>query len=382
MFLYYSLALFVLCALVTLYLIPKIISVVQYKHLMDKPNERSSHGVATPSLGGIAFFIVLVIALSFNNYYDEFGVSMSILPGLTVLFFLGLKDDLIVLSAKTKLLGQIVACLFILQNSNFEINTLHGFLGIYEIPMWFAILMGLFLMLAIINSFNLIDGIDGLAGSIAIIIFIFFAFVFRALDFKFMFLSAICMIGIMIGFLYFNLSKRSKIFMGDTGSMQVGFIIAVMTVRLLAAKETTGNQLPFESSFKPIVLIALLIVPIYDATRVFIMRIFKGKSPFSANRDHFHHLLIDAFNLSHRKASFLIALFNILFLGLILLAMQELSIEGLIVLIAFFLALMTFCCVRLERQINRNLEKADKESDLQKKLIKPSIFNLISKNRA
>lgn len=379
MFFYYCLALFIGCLLSTFYLIPKIISVVQFKHLMDKPNKRSSHFVATPSLGGIAFFIVFVISLSFNNYYDQFHVSMSILPGLTVLFFIGLKDDLMVLSPKTKLLGQVLACSFVLLNSQFVIHNFHGFLGIYEIPFWLGILISLIVMLGIINSFNLIDGIDGLAGSIAIIIFIFFAGVFRTIDFKFMFLSSISMIGILIGFLCFNLSKRKKIFMGDTGSLQVGFIIAFMTLRLMATDETALHQLPFESSCKPLVLLGLLIVPVYDAGRVFTMRILKGKSPFSANRDHFHHLLIDAFKLSHRRASFLIALFNVSFLGIILLILQEFSISAVIFLILCLLILMTFYCVKLEKQINRkhegsNLPRSGKER------INPSVFNLTSEN--
>lgn len=351
MSLYYILVLCAGCLVATSYLIPKIISVVRYKHLMENPNERSSHGTATPSLGGIAFFIVFVISLSFNNYFDEYQVSMSILPGLTVLFFLGLKDDLVVLSARMKLLGQCVACLFILQNPHFQLNNLGGFLGIFEIPLWISIPMGLFLMLAIINSFNLIDGIDGLAASIATIIFIFFAWVFNAIHLNFMFLTAISMIGILIGFLYFNLSPTKKIFMGDTGSMQIGFIIAIMTMRFLAANETNLGHLPFQSSFKPLIVFVLLIVPVYDAVRVFIMRILKGKHPFTPSRDHFHHLLIDGFNLSHWKGSFIIVLFNVFFLGISLFVMHRFSVVELILLILCFLVLMTIFCVKLERMV-------------------------------
>ncbi len=362
MFYYYCILLFVTCIVATAYLIPKIISVVQFKHLMDKPNERSSHGVATPGLGGIAFFIVFVISLSFNNYYDGFHVSMSILPGITVLFFLGLKDDLVVLSPKTKLLGQVVACMFVLVNESFTFNNLHGFLGIYEIPLWVGVLGGLFLMLGIINSFNLIDGIDGLAASIAIIILSFFAVIFGVLDFRFSFLSSLSMIGIMIGFLFFNLSKRKKIFMGDTGSLQVGFIIAVMTMRLMTASEGQLNHLPFDSSYNPVVLIALLIVPLYDAFRVFTLRILKGKSPFSADRDHFHHLLIDAFKISHWKASCVIATFNIFFLGIILLILREFSIVAVCFVILFFLVLLTVYSIKLKKRIIGKLEKEENEA--------------------
>lgn len=362
MFLYYSILLFVTCIVATAYLIPKIISVVQYKRLMDKPNQRSSHFIATPSLGGIAFYIVFVISLSFNNYYDEFHRSMSILPGITVLFFLGLKDDLVVLSPRTKLLGQVVACTFILINEGFEFTNLHGFLGIYEIPLWLGILGGLFLMLGIINSFNLIDGIDGLAASIAIITLTFFAIIFGLLGFKFSLLSCLSMIGIMIGFLFFNLSKSKKIFMGDTGSMQVGFIIAVMTIRLMSANAGQLKYLPFDSSYNPIVLIALLIVPLYDAVRVFTMRVLNGKSPFSPDRDHFHHLLIDAFKISHWKATFVIATFNIFFLGIILLILREFSIGAVCFVILGFLVLITVYSIKLKKRIISKLEKEENEA--------------------
>ena len=362
MFLYYSILLFVTCIVATVYLVPKIISVVQYKRLMDKPNQRSSHYIATPSLGGIAFYIVFVISLSFNNYYDDFNVSMSILPGMTILFFLGLKDDLVVFSPRTKLLGLVVACMFVLVNESFAFNNLHGFLGVYDIPLWLGILGGLFLMLGIINSFNLIDGIDGLAASIAIVTLTFFAIIFAVLGFRFSFLSSISMIGIMIGFLFFNLSKSKKIFMGDTGSMQVGFIIAVMTMRVMTASEGQLKHLPFDSSYNPIVLIALLIVPLYDAGRVFTLRILKGKSPFSADRDHFHHLLIDAFKISHWKASLVIATFNIFFLGIILLILREFSIGAVCVVILVFLVLMTIYSVKLKKRIVSNLENKESKA--------------------
>jgi UDP-GlcNAc:undecaprenyl-phosphate/decaprenyl-phosphate GlcNAc-1-phosphate transferase len=343
---------------------------------MDKPNERSSHHVATPSLGGIAFFMVFIISLSFNNFYDKFNISMSILPGLTLLFFLGLKDDLVVLSPKTKLLGQIIACLFILANKHFSLDTLHGFLWIHDIHPVIGLILGLILMLGIINSFNLIDGIDGLAGTIGILIFVFFMLVFSRLNYDFLFLSALSMIGILIGFLFFNLSKNKKIFMGDTGSMQVGFIIAVMTMRLMTFDENKLHHLPFESTDIPPILIALLIVPVYDAARVMVMRILKGQNPFSAHRDHFHHLLIDSFKLSHWKVSLLIASFNLFFLATILIALDKFSLFGAGFIILLAIVLMTVCSLKLEKQIQFKLEK----KELDKKRIRPTVLKAHGRN--
>jgi len=293
------------------YLIPKIRAIVLFKHLMDNPNERSSHKQATPSLGGIAFYILLILSMYFNHSYDTFKVSMSIIPGLTILLFLGLKDDLVVLAPRTKLIGQICASLFILMNIKFEINSLHGFFGIEGIPYWAGLTISLLLMLAVINAFNLIDGIDGLAGSIGIVAFSGFAIVFFYAERYFFSLTCIVMVGILMGFLYYNLSSRKKIFMGDTGSMIVGFMLAVMSIRFLSLDTDSLNRLPFNAVDIPIVIISFLIIPLFDTSRVVIIRLLNGKEPFSPDRNHLHHVLVDAHNISHRRASFFIAVANI-----------------------------------------------------------------------
>ncbi len=308
----HALLVFVASILATAYLVPKIISIVRFKKLMDSPNERSSHISATPSLGGMAFFIVLMIALYFNHRFDTFGVSTSLYPALTILFFLGLKDDLVVLAPKTKLIGQTLSCLFILFNSKFEISTLHGFFGIDEINPWMGFAIGLIVMLAVINAFNLIDGIDGLAASVGIVAFSGFAVVFFSAERYFLFLICLTMVGMLIGFLFFNLSAKNKIFMGDTGSMLLGFMLGAMSVRFLTLDHESINRLPFNAVDIPIVIISFLIVPLFDTGRVFIIRLLNGKGVFSPDRNHLHHVLIDAYKLSHRRASFYIANVNII----------------------------------------------------------------------
>jgi len=302
---------FVVAILATAYLVPKIISIVRFKKLMDNPNERSSHSQATPSLGGMAFFIVLVLSMYFNHPYDSYGVSISIFPALTILFFLGIKDDLVVLAPITKLIGQSAAAFFILANIKFEINSLHGFFGIGEVNQWVGMAVGFFLMLAIINAFNLIDGIDGLASSVGIIAFSGFAVVFFFAERNFFALTAVVMVGILIGFLFFNLSSRNKIFMGDTGSMLVGFMLGMMSVRFLALDYDSLNHLPFNAIDIPIIIISFLIIPLFDTGRVFTLRLLNGKGVFTPDRNHLHHVVIDAYNISHRRASFFIALVNI-----------------------------------------------------------------------
>jgi UDP-GlcNAc:undecaprenyl-phosphate/decaprenyl-phosphate GlcNAc-1-phosphate transferase len=302
---------FVLSVLATAYLVPKIIRIVRFKKLMDNPNERSSHSEATPSLGGMAFFIVLILSLYFNHQYDTYGVAISMYPALTILFFLGLKDDLVVLAPITKLGGQTVASLFILMNPKFGIQSFHGFFGINHIDQWVGIGVGLFIMLAIINAFNLIDGIDGLASSIGIVAFSGFSVVFFFAERYFFGLTSLVMVGILTGFLFFNLSTRNKIFMGDTGSMLIGFMVGVMSMRFLALDSPSLSRLPFNAIDVPIVLASFIIIPMFDSARVFTIRAINRRNPFSADRNHLHHVLIDAYKISHRKASFYIASVNI-----------------------------------------------------------------------
>lgn len=298
--------------LATAYLVPKIISIVKFKKLMDDPNARSSHKIATPSLGGMAFFIILIISMYFNHSYDTFGVATSFYPAITILFFLGLKDDLVVLSPRTKLIGQICSCLFILANVKFKIISFHGFFGINEVDPWVGFAIGLVLMLAIINAFNLIDGIDGLASSIGIVAFSGFAIVFFMAHRYFFCLTSVTMVGILIGFLFFNLSTKNKIFMGDTGSMLLGFMLGVMSVRFLSLDQESINRIPFNAIDIPIVIISFLIVPLFDTGRVFTIRLMNGKGVFSPDRNHLHHVLVDAYKISHRRASFYIANVNII----------------------------------------------------------------------
>lgn len=343
----------------TAYLVPKIIAIVRFKKLMDKPNERSSHKEATPSLGGMAFFIILILSFYFNYPYDSYNTTVSMFPALTVLFFLGLKDDLVVLAPTTKLIGQIAASLFILMNTTFEINTFHGLFGVEAIPQWIGVSIGLFLMLAVINAFNLIDGIDGLAASVGIVAFSGFAAVFFFAERFFFGLTAVVMVGILTGFLFFNLSRKNKIFMGDTGSMIIGFMLAVMSVRFLALDTISLNKLPFNAIDIPIVLVAFLIIPLFDTARVFSLRLMRGRNPFSPDRTHLHHVLVDAYRISHRRASFSIAIVHIVFVAIISLIMKTTNSYITLAVTGLFIVAASVYLFKLRQAItSRNIRRA------------------------
>ncbi|MRI01070.1 undecaprenyl/decaprenyl-phosphate alpha-N-acetylglucosaminyl 1-phosphate transferase [Kriegella sp. EG-1] len=296
--------------------IPKIINVVEFRRLTDDPNGRSSHAKRTPTLGGVSFYYTLIFALFFIKDRDVFDEAMYIIPGLTILFIVGLKDDLVVISPGAKLVAQVFAVAFILVNPGFVIGSLNGFLNINEIPYYLYLFIAGFMMLTIINSYNLIDGIDGLASVVGMVIMVIYTTIFYLSEEYFFALLAITMNASLMAFLGFNLSSDKKIFMGDTGSLMVGFVISILTLKFLALKPQDYTEIPFLLENAPLIAISILIVPLFDTARVFAIRIANKRAPFSPDRNHTHHVLIDYWGLSHKQASFIIGCFNLMFVML------------------------------------------------------------------
>lgn len=315
-FLEAAILIFIGSFLLTYLTIPKVIKVVEHKRLMSDPNKRSSHTSRTPTLGGIAFFYTLIFAMFFIKERDVFDEIIYIIPGLTIMFIIGLKDDLVVISPGAKLLAQALAVSFILANPSFTIFSLNGFLNINEIPYYLYLIIAGFMMLTIINSYNLIDGIDGLASVVGIVIMVIYTTIFYLTAEYFFALLSISLNASLMAFLGFNLSSDKKIFMGDTGSLIVGFVIGILTLKFLALRPHAYTELPFLLENAPLIAISILIVPLFDTARVFTIRIAKNKAPFSPDRNHTHHVLIDYWGLTHKQASFIIGCFNLLFVML------------------------------------------------------------------
>ncbi|USD26671.1 glycosyltransferase family 4 protein [Flagellimonas marinaquae] len=361
--------------------IPKIISVVEYKRLMDDPNQRSSHSSKTPTLGGVSFFFTLIIALFFIKNWHEYSEDMYLIPGLTILFIVGLKDDMVVLSAGSKLIAQVFAISFVLVNDSFGIESLNGFLNIYEIPYYLYLVIGGFLMLTIINSYNLIDGIDGLASIVGIVIMVIYTTIFYLSQEYFFALMAITMNACLMAFFGFNVSSNKKIFMGDTGSLIVGFIISILTLKFLALEPTSYGELPFLLENAPLIAISILIVPLFDTARVFAIRLANKKGPFSPDRNHVHHVLIDFWGLSHKQASFIIGCFNIIFVVLFIILGSKAKNTGMVIMLVsvviflgyiFFRYNYNFTTLKQKIRLKRKIEaiKGKKEDSPQKKKTK------------
>jgi UDP-N-acetylmuramyl pentapeptide phosphotransferase/UDP-N-acetylglucosamine-1-phosphate transferase len=284
--------------------IPVIINICNLKGLMVDPIKRSSHETPTPTFGGVAIFASTLIGYMLWNFNDEGFLLHKVFAGLVILFFLGIKDDLFALDALKKLGSQVLVAILVVVGSDLKITSFFGIFGIYELPYIISALFTIFLIVALINSFNLIDGVDGLSGGIAMIASAGFALWFALNNEWSLACLGFSMAASLLGFLRYNFSPTNKIFMGDTGSLIVGFVVAVLAIKFVQynAFNTNPNSVYRNA---PVIAIVLLCVPIFDTLRVFGLRILKGKSPFKADRLHLHHLMVDN-GLSHVATSFIL----------------------------------------------------------------------------
>lgn len=301
---YQCLISFLIACAVSVTSIPVIINISGLLELKKKPNFRSAHQQETPEFGGIAIYASLLIAHFLwphtNENTDAYLTSLAVV-GLTILFFLGLKDDILVLDPNKKLLLQVLAVSTLILLGGLKVDNFFGIFGIHQIPDVVSIPFTIFIFIALINAINLIDGVDGLAGGIAFIAGLSFGTWFLLNHHFSMACMAFSMSGALLGFLRFNFSKTSKIFMGDTGSLIVGFLLAFFAVKFIRLNVTYIHD---SSAFfnAPILAVVLLIVPIFDTLRVFLVRILNRRSPFKADRNHMHHVLLDN-GLNHFQTS-------------------------------------------------------------------------------
>jgi UDP-N-acetylmuramyl pentapeptide phosphotransferase/UDP-N-acetylglucosamine-1-phosphate transferase len=329
------------------YIIPKISWVIVYLGLNDEPNERSSHKKATPSLAGVSFFVTLIMTVFFIQYFDNQHIGLNLIASSTLIFMVGLKDDLVVSSPRAKLFLETLATLFLFFNSVMEVTSLHGFLGVYEIPLVVTYAGSVLLALTIMNAYNLIDGIDGLAGTVAIVIFSVYGLVFYKLQLYFYFLLCLSFIGMLVAYLFYNFSGKKKVFMGDTGSLLIGFCIAFLTLKFLAVDTSQYNFFSFRAENGLIVVAAILCIPLFDLPRVIGVRLLRNQSPFYPDRNHSHHILIDS-GMSHFNASMLLGFinFSMVILFIWLSSMFNSFIMCLVLLLSFALFLLAFNIMR------------------------------------
>lgn len=307
---------FVTAFFLTFIVIPSIVKVSAIKGLYDEPNSRSSHHTVIPTLGGAAVFIGYILSISIFTGHGIDHELKYIIVSLLILFFIGIKDDILIIDPKKKLIAQILAASILSVLGDIRITNLNNIFGITEISYLGSILLTVLVIVFIINGFNLIDGIDGLASGVGILSSLFFGIWFMLGNFISYSIMCFALTGSLMAFFRFNVySGRNKIFLGDTGSLIIGLIVSLFTIRFLEYNLIVRPTLHIESA--PAMVFGVLIIPLFDTMRIIFIRTSQGKSPFSADRQHVHHRMLEL-GYNHLRSTSIILTFNILFIGLCL----------------------------------------------------------------
>lgn len=351
--------------LITFFLFPVFIKVFKRRNFLDTPGGRKIHTVETPSMGGLPIFLGFIAAVIIWTPLEDLKEIKYVLSSLGIMFIIGFRDDLINLKAFQKLLGQIAAALIIVAVCEIRFSSLYGLFGVTDIPDYLGYTISLFTIIVITNAFNLIDGIDGLAGSVGIVSSIFFGvWFFLAGNSAFAFVC-FALLGAILAFLQFNWAP-SKVFMGDTGSLLIGFFLSIITIKFISGNYALADDAPYKFGASIAPAVAVLIVPLYDTIRVFVKRMLRGKSPMHPDKTHLHHILL-RLGCNHSQATSILATVNIIF---VLLALVLKDFSDAIVLPALLLtalALGTIAELIFKSMIEKRKEELRERNRAQRK---------------
>jgi UDP-GlcNAc:undecaprenyl-phosphate GlcNAc-1-phosphate transferase len=316
--------------LITSFAVPSILHVARFRHLYDDLGHfRKEHDHGIPRLGGVAIFVGFTITSLLFCMTNKTLPTNYLLTACIILFSMGIKDDLSGVNSSTKFLIQFIVCAILVILGDIRLTSMFGVFGIYNLSYVVSVGLSILLILLIVNAFNLIDGIDGLAATTGILVNGVFAALFLYIHKYELAGVSLAMVGAIVGFIRFNFTP-AKIFMGDTGSLLIGLISAVMALKFMeVSKNPDGLSLEIYSV--PALTFAILVGPIFDTVRVFILRIVNGGSPFTADRNHIHHRMLKL-GFSHLQTTGILTSINIASIATVLL-LRSYSSTVLIVLI-------------------------------------------------
>ncbi len=338
---------FLLSFAITFVAIPTIIRVTRMTGWLDSPDERKVHSKPIPRLAGTAIFasISIVALLVFDN--ECIGYMNSFLASLIILFFIGIKDDILITAPLTKFLGQLVAVSLVVFLGDVRITNLHGFFHIFYIPDWIGIGITVFVFLIIINAFNFIDGIDGLASIIAIEAAATLGWWFYQRHIYEYTVIAAILIGSLLAYLRYNLSRgENKIFMGDTGTMIIGLTIGLLAIQFNEFVLRFSDLKFFPA---PAVSFGIMIIPFYDLMRIVFVRVVSGKHFFEPDKNHIHHIFL-RLGFSQRQTLVILSVINLVFIFLSFFLAKYFTIRRLLLILFILIALIIYIPAHILRK--------------------------------
>ncbi len=356
----------ILAFILTFYAIPILIMVAKNKKLFDEPDDRKIHLNPIPSLGGVGIFVGFMTAFLLMTEISPVSQGLQYyIACFLLIFFVGMKDDIMIISPIKKFVGQLVVALILMFKANLLIVTMHGFFGVGAIHPTFSFFLTGLTIVVIMNAFNLIDGVDALAGSMGVITSSVFSIFFFINGDMFFALMGFTFAASLLAFLIYNYTP-ARIFMGDTGSMLIGLVNAILVVRFI---ETSETSTAFPVLGSPAMGFGILMLPLLDTLRVFGRRMMNGRSPFSPDRNHLHHILLSK-GFSHSAVTFIISISSIIF---ILFTYLLLPIGTTLVIISqitlFFIGIYILTSVKFKANAFKVIKNQDMdENELSKKV--------------
>jgi UDP-GlcNAc:undecaprenyl-phosphate/decaprenyl-phosphate GlcNAc-1-phosphate transferase len=263
-------------------------------------------------MGGLSIFLGTIVTLLMSFSLQDWITLKYFFVSLSLMFIIGLRDDILALSPKQKLASQFLPVLVLVLLGKTLLQSTYGLGGQLVFSELVSMGLTIFVLIILTNAYNLIDGLDGLAGTIGFVCLVFFGFWFYQIGDISLSIISFLFSGSVLAFLFFNW-QPSRIFMGDTGALMIGFLLSYLTIHFIDqnASLAIDNPARFESSVST--AICVMIIPIFDTLRVIILRLRKGQSPFRADRNHIHHQFLNL-GYSHAKAVLVIGTINIFFI--------------------------------------------------------------------
>lgn len=348
--------------MVTYLIIPPILSIAFKRKLYKEPEERSSHLLPTPAVGGVGIFAGLLLSLLFLVPFPLIQGIQYIIGALVIIFLVGLKDDLDPTAARMKLLAQGITTALLIAFADIRLHSLHGFFNwSADLPYSLSFLLSLITILMIMNAFNLIDGINGLSASLGTLaLAIFGSWFYLTGHFLYAAIAAAAG-GAYLAFLPYNLFPPARTFMGDTGSLLLGTILAILAIQFIEFNEQLPNTSAYHLSAAPMVTVSIMAIPLFDTLRVFFTRLYRGSHPMAADRRHIHHLLID-YGFSHTKATGLLFAYNLLIVLTVLIGQHYIEQHLLLALVLVIVFLPVYF---LHKAVSRKKSQLEQSSPSQ-----------------
>lgn len=297
-------------------IVPVIIKYSLMKNLVDIPGRRKIHKKVTPSMGGIAIFFGFFIASLIWIDIPHWKEIKFILVSLFVIFFIGVRDDLVPLSPILKLVGQIMAAALLIFLFDLRLRSFYGLFGIFELPALVSYMLTIFTIIVITNSFNLIDGLDGLAGTLAIVALVSFGIWFFLIGDEVFSIFSFAMLGAILAFLIFNW-EPSEVFMGDTGALVIGMMLAILAIHFIDLNYNLPVGTPYKFTASVGTATCFIIIPLVDTGRIIILRLSQKKSPFKPDKSHIHHAIM-RLGMTHSQTTLILAATQVVYIGVAL----------------------------------------------------------------